>query len=419
MYKIINRKKLWATRTADWIGKVLFAPRRLLRSPGLIEPGRVGNILLVRTAYVGDVVMTLPMLKPLKRHFPSAAVSVLTSSSAAPLLMGNPYVDEVITYDPPWFYERGSHRTAAVAGRPRTVMEGKSRNERMEPPRAVSYVDLWKALRSRGWDLVIEARGDIREILAFVAPARARYKLSYDVGGGGYLLTHVVPYPGTKHKIEYHLDIARFLGCSTEDELEWRVHLTDEEQTHAHGILAECGVETPFVCIHPGGRLPLKRWPEERYAALCDRLTGELQSRIVLLGSNAECEIVDRIISRVRHRPTSLAGKLDLRQLAAVLAEAALLVCNDSGPMHIATAMGTQVAAIFGPSKPSETRPYGDSHLVAAGEFPCRTTCDENHCRHHCRHACMHEVSVENVFDMIRPALIARQTGGPSAYSKP
>jgi len=186
LYKIINRRKLWATRLADSAGKLIFLPRLLLRKPRPIEPGSIRDILVIRTAYIGDVVMTLPMLKPLRQRFPAARLSFLTAPAAAPLLAGNPYVDEVLTFTPRWFY----------------------------PSARDGYWHFIRRLRQRHVDLVIETRADIRELFAFVSPVKARYKVSYDVGGGGYLLTHVVPYPGVKHRVEYHLDIGPIPGMS-------------------------------------------------------------------------------------------------------------------------------------------------------------------------------------------------------------
>lgn len=104
MYKIINKKKLAATAAADVLGKLLFFLPRLFRTRGEIRSGEVGRILVIRTAYIGDVVMTLPILKPLKELFPRATISFLTSTGAAPVVQNNPFVDEVLAYDPFWFY---------------------------------------------------------------------------------------------------------------------------------------------------------------------------------------------------------------------------------------------------------------------------------------------------------------------------
>ena len=379
MYKIVNRKKLAVTIAVDCVGKILFLPMRLLRRARPIEAQAVRRILVIRTAYLGDVMMTVPLLKPLRERFANAKISFLTSLAAAPLLEGNPYVDEVIQYNPSWFYGKTG---------------------------SVSYLQVLRDLRRRSFDLVIETRADIRELIAFVAPLKARYKVSYDVGGGGYLLSHVVPYPGLKHKVDYHLDIARYLGCSLDDELDYGIRMTEEDDLRIKSVLQSHNICGPYICVHPGGRLPLKRWGEENCVALYDRLIQETGMPLVILGSKDEQGLVSRIGESMSNSPCSLAGELSLRELAGTLAGATAFVCNDSGPMHIAAAMGTPTVAIFGPSKSFETSPYRQGHRVVEEAFECRYTCDEGRCRSRDFHACMRSVAVDKVFEAVKAVLL-------------
>ena len=252
-------------------------------------------------------------------------------------------------------------------------------------------------MRTRTFDLVIEARADIRDILLLAWPLKARYRLSYDVGGGGYLLTHVVPYPGLKHKVEYHLDLVRYLGYRGNG-LEWGIYLSDQEQQRVSAIMAEQGIGKPFIAVHPGSRLLLKRWPVQRYGALCDGLMEKYGMPVVVFGAGSEKALVAEMASCMKRKPVTLAGALSLREMAGVLARAALFICNDSAPMHLAAAMKTPTVAIFGPSKSVETRPYGEGHRVVEKEFPCRFACDENSCRYERYNACMEDLSVDDVF---------------------
>ena len=130
MYKIVNRKKRILTLMADLVGHVLFFPVRFFVEPAPILPEAVERILLIRTAYLGDVIMTLPMLKPLKERFPKASITVLTSSGGREILWYNPHVDDVIAYEPFWFY----------------------------PSRFRGYLTFLSGFRKRSFDLVIEAR---------------------------------------------------------------------------------------------------------------------------------------------------------------------------------------------------------------------------------------------------------------------
>ncbi|MEK6673897.1 MAG: glycosyltransferase family 9 protein [Nitrospirota bacterium] len=379
-YKIINKKKLYATALADLIGSVVFLPKFLLRKNEKISPKEIRSILVIRTAYIGDAIMTLPVLRPLRERFTKAKISFLTSAGAADLIANNPWLDEVIAYDPFWFYqsEKGT------------------------------YLDFINNMRKRYFDLVIEARGDIREFLFILWPLKARYKVSYSIGGGGYFLTHIVPYRGLKHKVEYHLDIARHLGCSAEG-AEWGIYLTEDEKKGIRDLINSAGIRKPFVCVHPGARLPLKMWMPERYALLCDGIIKRFSLPVVLLGASGEIKAIDDIIRHMEDKPVSLAGRLSLRELAGVIAESSLLICNDSSPMHIAAAMKTPVVAIFGPSKSRETAPYGNVNRVVEKDFPCRYSCDENTCRHKRFHSCMREVSVDDVSNAVED--IIRELG--------
>lgn len=380
LYKIVNRKKLLLTRLADALGWAVLWPKKLLPAPPPLDPREVTSILLIRTAYIGDVVMTLPLLGPLRRGFPRARITFLTSQAAAPLLLDNPLVDEVLAYDPFWFYPRPKGEYLAFA----------------------------RALRRRRFDLVIEARGDIREILLLACAAPAKRRLSYDVGGGGWLLSDVVPYPGLKHKVEYHLDLARHLGCPVEG-LDWRVRLTPEEEAQVDQALARVGVGGPFVAFHPGSRLELKRWAHQRYTDLADRLIASGGPTPLFLGAASETAQVREILGLMQNPAPHLAGELNLRQLAGVLGRARLLVCNDSAPMHIAAAMGTGCLALFGPSKSVETAPFGPGHRVAELEMPCRAACDESTCLHTPRHECMERLTVEPVWQALQEMLGPRE----------
>jgi ADP-heptose:LPS heptosyltransferase len=378
-YKIVNRRKRCATAAADAIGTALFLPRTLLRRTPQIRPERIREILVVRTAYIGDVVMTLPLFKPLKERFRAARITLLTSTAAAALVAGHPHLDEVIPYDPFWFYPTG------VRG----------------------YLAFLRRLRRRRFDLVIEARGDIREILLLAWPLRAPHTVSYAVGGGGWLLSDPVPYPGLRHKVEYHLDIARHLGC-TVGPLEWGLRPRPGESEALDALLRGAGVAGAFIAVHPGSRLPLKMWPPERYAALADRLAGRCGLPVVLLGAPGERALADRVAAGMSRGAVNLAGRLDLRGLAGLLARAAVLVCNDSSPMHIAAAVGTPTVAVFGPSKSAETAPFSPVGSVVEKHYPCRERCDESACRNTARpHGCIDDVTVEDVLAAAE-AILAR-----------
>lgn len=380
-YKIINRKKRIVTAICDILGYAFWAPVNLFsRDKGPVSSTGIREILIIRTAYIGDVIMTLPILKPLKNLYPDARITFLTGRAAAELLKENPYIDDVLVYDAFWF-----HFTTI----------GRAFRE---------YLGFLKVLRARRYDLVVEARGDIRDIALLAYASRSSFRVSYRVGGGGYLLTHVVSYNGLKHKVEYHLDIVRYLKGGI-GKMDGYIYLTEDEVRRVSGIMEAHDIKVPFISVHPGGRLALKRWSVEGYAALLNRLDREYGMPIVLFGLEEERPLVDEIMLRTEHKPVAMAGKLSLREFAGMLAKSALFICNDSAPMHIAAAMNTPTVAIFGPSKSCETGPWGDRSRVVEKDFPCRFACDESACSHNVYHGCMTGITSEEVFRTVRELL--------------
>jgi len=367
---------LIATIILDLIGKIVFAIPNLLKRSDKISSKKIHSILIIRTAYIGDVVMTLPILKVLKKKFPQAHITFLTSKASQPLLENNPYVDETIAYDPFWFYNN-------------TFTE---------------WFSFIRRLRRQRFDLVIEARSDIRDLALIVFFCKARYKISYAVGGGAYLLSHVVPYPGLMHKVKFHLNLAAYLGCAT-DNIDGGLYLSKKEQKHSLDILLEKGLEGPFIAVHPGSRLFLKRWPLSRCARLYDHLIETYEMPIVLLGAPSEISLVKSIQNSMTHDSISFAGSINLRELAALSSRASIFICNDSAPMHIAAAVGTPVVAIFGPSKSVETGPYSAMCHTVEKNMPCRTTCDESHCLSDCYHACMDGITQNDVMDAVEKTI--------------
>ncbi len=354
---------------ADLIGNLVFFPR-FFKKKEEIEPDKIKEILIIRTAYIGDVVMTIPILKPLKERFPDSRISFLTSAKAWEVLENNPYIDEIITYDPFWFY----------------------------PSSKREYFKFIRMLRKKPFDLIIEARGDIREFLFLLWPLKARFKVSYDVGGGGYILTNVVPYKGLCHKVLYHLDIARYLDCKV-DNVEWGIYLTEDEEKRAVELLVKEGVDLskPIVAIHPGARKELKCWSKEGFAKVGDMLTEKYGISLLLTGDKEEVSLVEKVGRVMNGKYVNLAGKTTLREMAGILKRCSLFICNDSSPMHIAAAVNTPTVAIFGPSKSVETAPYGDGHIVVEKDFPCRYACDEDVCNFKNYNECMKAISADDV----------------------
>jgi len=356
-YKIVSKKKLAAVRILDSVlyglSKIGFFKSNGKETPA-ITSSDIQRILVIRLAYIGDVIMTFPVLPALRHLFPNAEIDVLTSHTAAPLLQNNPHVSGVIRWNAPWFYPQSKER---------------------------SFRQIRQEIQSSGYDLGIDFRGDIRNIYYCLWKTGIPRRLSYDSGGGGLLLTNPVPWTELKHKVDYHLDLLRGLNYENTpgDPL---IYLTEEEiDAAAERIRQHCSSSVKPVAVHPGARLPLKRWKTERFKALIRNLQDELHRPVILLGGEDDRDRADLIVSS---QPVTVdfTGQLSIRELAAVMR-----LCE---------------VVIFGPSRPIETAPCGRGQRIIEGSCAAKDFCDEKRCSVSNPRSCIDSISVERVTAVCR-----------------
>ena len=331
------------------MGRVLSAPFRYPRKrPAAARPR---SILVVEMWHLGDVVLTTPLLQALRAAYPEARISILGKPHAEVLLRGTGLADDFIAFDFPW-----------------TAFTGKYRLTRYHPLRILSLV---RRLRAAKFDLVIDARMDLRSnIVTFLSGARRR--VGYDYGGGSYLLTDAVPAnPEKNHKVEDWLALLEPLGIARAS---WspRLSVTAEERTVAARFLEQAGIDRarPVVGLHPGANQPVRKWPLERFDAVAEAALSAGAQVVLFTEPGGYGE-------QISARPGVTRVEKPLREFLAILEQCDLLVCNDSGPMHIAAALGVGVVAVFGPQRPEWYGPWGEGHrLVLEQEMECRPCFD-------------------------------------------
>ena len=374
-YKIINPRKRTLIRMADSVLSPVMAPFSVHRAANSLreDAGIIRKILVVRLAYIGDVIMTLPAIEHLHNAFPEAQIHFLTSHMASPILENIPGLARIIPYNAPWFYSRESYRT-------------------------VFY--LKKTISHEHYDLGIDFRGDLRNIFFCLYLPGIPRRLSYVSGGGGVFLTHPVDWSVLKHKVEYHLDLLRFAGIPAQTTPPVIKLLPSEAEKAAEMLLRLLRTDDPPVLIHTGARLPLKCWPLDSFASLVKNLHHMGIGPLVTIGGSGEKE-KSRILRDTGCIAADLTDRLTIRELAAALACSRLLICHDSAPMHIAAAVGTKIVALFGPSRPVETSPFGAGHRVV--EAPCmlKDHCDESRCLRSDGNHCMADIKVEEVLKAV------------------
>lgn len=344
--------RTWAEtpRKAAWLRRVDRVGRRLRRVAGPPWNGEPRSILVVELWHIGDVVLSTAALSALRRRFPTARISLLAKPHAEVLLRESGLVDDFITFDFPW-----------------TAFTSKYVPWRYNP---LKLLGLFRALRKRRFDASIDCRMDLRSnVLTFLSGAKRR--IGYDFGGGAFLLTDAIPArPDAEHKVHDWLRLLAPLGVDTLEDAP-RIALSQGERDAAERKLRALGLlRRPLVIVHPGARQKLRRWGLEKFAAVADYVAG-LGADVLVVADEEGYGKDLKAGSPVRF----FSG--DLRELMSVLACADLLICNDSGPMHIAAALGTPVIAVFGPQRKLWYGPYGPGHrVVMQDEMPCRPCFD-------------------------------------------
>jgi len=320
------------------------------------------TILVVNVNWIGDVIFSTPVFRALRQHYPDAKIVSLAVPRVVPVLEACPDVDEVIVYD-----EKGRHRWPW----------GK--------------LALIRQLRRFQFDAAfLLHRSWTRAFLVYGSGARQR--IGYDLKNLGHLLTHTVSHPGEGiHRSDYYLKIVESYGVPVTDR---RTRLVPSDQSREEirrRLKSEEIDDGDFVIVlNTGGNWNLKQWPPESFAAVIRLLAQEasLPVRIVVSGAPKDLERVQRIQNLAAGTPcTILAGQTSLPQVFALMERANLVISADSGPLHIASSVGTATIAIFGPTRPEITGPRGEgSSVVLQKDLDCnrracyRLDCPENRC---------------------------------------
>ena len=346
----------------------------------------INRIVVRGTNWVGDAVMTVPALRQLRRLFPKAHITLATRSWAEGLFADVDFLDDLLVHE-------GSGLRSVV-----------------------QQVRQW---RKRDFDLALLFPNSLETALV-ASLARVPLRMGYATEGRQSLLSHPMDLPewrSTKHEVFYYLKLIA--------ELEWLVkheqtfldtqpdgslEVSEERKYAAANLLRAHGVETDadrLVALCPGSiNSRAKRWPFERYAALADRLIEELDAKVLLVGSAAEADISDAVSAKMRHPATNLTGKTNLAQLVAILSLVDLLVTNDTGPAHIAAALGRPTLVIFGPTNPLTTRPFSPYGEILR-EPPDCAPCMLRDCP--IDHRCMTAITPDDVFERARVHLSNRE----------
>jgi heptosyltransferase-2 len=373
--RTITTKKLAAIAALDVAARAFHAVWR--PPPPRSDVPR--SFLVVEPWGIGDVVLSTALLRSLRANYPEARITLLAKSYAKDLLASSGLVDEVIAFDFPW-----------------TAFSGKLSPAKYIPG---EFRQLIRQLRAHDFDVSLDARRDIRSN-AITYFAGARRRIGYDFGGGAHLLTDVLP-SGTQneHKVSDWLALLTPLGVTNGVAFSPSLTVTEIEKASARRRLAMLGLSTerPIVGIHPGASSAVRRWNPERFADAIDVLVEERGVQVLLF------EEREGDSSKITPRHWVRRIKTDLRCFMSLVTQCDLLLCSDSGPMHIANALGVPVTALFGPQRWEWYGPRGErDRVVQIDDMPCRPCFDA--CIFATPH-CMEQIAVGAVVSAIETQL--------------
>lgn len=336
------------------LGRVGAAAAPLLKivwPPRKENGGSVRRILVIELWLLGDVVLMTPMLRALRERFPGAEITVLAKAHAEELLRESELADKVVTFDFPWTANADKYKPSRYD---RRLMR-----------------DLIRRLREESFDLVIDCRMDARSgALAYATGAPTR--IGYDFGGGGFLFTHALTASPDDHhrahdwlKLLEPLDDGRWNDGAPTTPTELgkryapRLTVSLAERADAERRLRSFGIQEGelIVGIHPGASRPRGRWPLEHFAWVADSLTSRYASRCVIFVDP------EGYGESMPLRSEACFVRASLREMMALMTCCDVFICNDSGPMHIADALGVPVVGIFTTGNPVWHRPFGENQL--------------------------------------------------------
>jgi lipopolysaccharide heptosyltransferase I len=320
------------------------------------------RILIIKPSSLGDVTHALPVLHLLRRRWPDAKISWLVAPYCSGLLEGHPDLDEVILFD---------RRRFGTAWK--------------SPSAGMDLIRFKRDLRKRRFDLVIDLQGLFRSgWLAWHTRAPVRIGLANAREWAWIFYTHRVPIATMEqHAVDRYLKVAAALGCETEP-VTFQFPTTPADQAAAEQI----NNGDPYAVLMPGANWETKRWSVENFAALVAPIRERFGLQSVIAGGPDTVELAKKIPGAI-----DMAGKTNLPQLVALLERASLVIANDSGPMHIAAALNRPLVAIFGPTNPIRTGPYGRMDSVVRVDIPC-SPCYSRTCSHT---SCLRWLGIEPV----------------------
>jgi len=304
---------------------------------------QIKKILIIQTAFIGDVILTTPLIQGAKNAFKNTQIHVIVIPSTKNLLEKNPFVDKIIVYD-----------------------------KRKSDKRLKGFIRLIRKLKKEKYNIVFSPHRSVRSAL-IARLTGAKKRIGFNKSTGAFLYSDKINYISTIHEIDRNLSLVEFLGVKIVDRHP-KVYIDGNDEDFAEQFLNAENINNKkrLVAVAPGSVWYTKKWPEEYYKELVKKLSSK-DFTVLLIGGESDRSFCHSILSGINGPVHNLAGRLTLRESTALLKKCSVLVSNDSGAMHLGVAAGTKVIAIFGPTVPAfGFYPYGEKHTIIEHSLDCR-----------------------------------------------
>jgi 3-deoxy-D-manno-octulosonic-acid transferase/heptosyltransferase-1 len=340
------------------------------------------NILIVKLSAIGDVIHTLPALNAIRAHFPKAHITWLIEEDAAALVQGHAALDRVLI----------SRRKAWI----------KTLFSRQGPDSLRQAYQFIRQLRQTTYDIILDFQGLLKSGV-LIGLARGKRKIGFDRGmehgeeSHLFLNERIPPVDMGIHALTRSMMLLEAsLGIATDD-IVFDLPMSPADWVAARYLIGNPGetLNGPVIVVHPIAKWETKLWDNRKFSRLCETLIQKYHARVVLTGGQSDGQTMREIQTGMGERVVNLAGKTSLMTLAALFEMADCVISTDTGPMHLAAAVGTPVVALFGPTASWRTGPFGPNHQVIQAGLEC-SPCFKRQCQHV---ECMAQISVESVLE--------------------
>jgi heptosyltransferase I len=348
------------------------------RASNVSDPMHYRRMLFIKPSSLGDIVHALPTLAALRQQSPQAHIAWLVKRQWADLLERVEGIDRVWPVGP------------GLAG----------------------WLSEIPRLRAEKFDLAVDLQGLFRSaIMARLAGCPERIGFANGREGSPLFYTQRVAVPTPDmHAVDRYLLVADALGAARPAAPQFRFRISPADREQVASVLGRAGLRTgaPWIAMNVSARWPTKRWPVESFAVVADRLHQEGAGPVVLVGGPDDRADAQRVKTLVKTSSIiDVTGLTPLGLLPALLQSASVLLTNDSGPMHVAAAVGTPVVALFGPTSRIRTGPYGKNHCVLTHPLPC-SPCFSRRCTNAIERECLTGIAPAQVVEAVRSRLAAR-----------